>query len=58
MSRMKPFRKYLICAVVAVAAFVCVTSYGQYNKAYFFWMGRSHLIEAAIARPYASTTRC
>ncbi len=46
MSLNNPIRKYLICAVAVVAAFLCITSYGQYNKAYFFWMGRSHLIES------------
>jgi tetratricopeptide (TPR) repeat protein len=42
---LKLLKKILICTVIVVAAFVSVTSYGQYNKAYFFWMGRGYLIE-------------
>ncbi len=45
MSRSKIFKKHLITAVTVVVAFVSMTSYGQYNKAWFFWMGRSHLVE-------------
>ena len=45
MSRAKTIRKYIIALVAILAAFASVTSYGQYNKAYFFWMGRSHLVE-------------
>jgi tetratricopeptide (TPR) repeat protein len=46
MSRAKTIRKSLIALVAVVGGFIAVTSYGQYNKAYFFWMGRSHLIES------------
>ncbi len=46
MPRAKTIRKFLIAAVMTMAAFMCVTSYGQYNKAYFFWMGRTHLVES------------
>ena len=45
MARSKTIRKYIIAAAAVVAAFAAVTSYGQYNKAYFFWMGRGYLIE-------------
>ena len=46
MIRKNPILKYMIVAAVIVAAIISSTSYGQYNKAYFFWMGRSHLIES------------
>ncbi len=45
MARSKTIRKYIIAVAAAVAVFAAVTSYGQYNKAYFFWMGRGYLIE-------------
>ncbi len=45
MRPIKPIVKFLIAAAAVVSLFVAVTSYGQYNKAYFFWMGRGHLIE-------------
>jgi tetratricopeptide (TPR) repeat protein len=45
MSRIKVISSSLVALVAGVALFVSITSYGQYNKAYFFWMGRSHLIE-------------
>ncbi len=41
----KHIRKYIIAAIVVAAGFIAATSYGQYNKAYFFWMGRGYLIE-------------
>jgi tetratricopeptide (TPR) repeat protein len=43
---MKPIRKYPAVLIVVVVMFISITSYGQYNKAYFFWMGREHLIES------------
>jgi tetratricopeptide (TPR) repeat protein len=46
MCRAKTIKRFAICAVAIVAAFVSITSYGQYDKAYFFWMGRSHLAES------------
>jgi tetratricopeptide (TPR) repeat protein len=46
MYSLKSIRKQVIAAVATIAAFVAVTSYGQYNKAYFFWMGRGYLIES------------
>jgi tetratricopeptide (TPR) repeat protein len=46
MSQAKSIRKVLITAAAVVAAVVSITSYGQYNKAWFFWMGRSHLVES------------
>lgn len=43
---MKSLRKYILTAAAIAAGFIAVTSYGQYNKAYFFWMGRGYLIES------------
>jgi len=46
MPRMKSLRRTFTAALVVVACLVVVSSYGQYNKAWFFWMGRSHLVES------------
>jgi hypothetical protein len=45
MSGTKAIKKFITAAVIVVAALLCITSYGQYNKAYFFWRGREYLIE-------------
>ncbi|MDR2894999.1 MAG: tetratricopeptide repeat protein [Alistipes sp.] len=42
----KPILKFFLCTAAVVATLLSTTSYGQYNKAYFFWMGRSHLVES------------
>ncbi|MDR0907223.1 MAG: tetratricopeptide repeat protein [Rikenellaceae bacterium] len=45
MRGFRSIRRCIIAVTVIVAAFCAVTSYGQYNKAYFFWMGRGYLVE-------------
>jgi tetratricopeptide (TPR) repeat protein len=42
---LKAIRKYLTATAAIVVVLLSITSYGQYNKAWFFWMGRGYLIE-------------
>ncbi len=38
-------RKLIVALFVCLFSFTTELSYGQYNKAYFFWMGRNMLLE-------------